>query len=148
MEDSLQHYMVIDDDKTNNLICSLIIKKFNKNANVELYLDPEKALTAIAVDFSNEMNPKPIILFLDINMPNMSGFEFLDEFLKLDTEIHQYFSIYMLSSAIEDFQVEAKKYPIVQGFLSKPLKISHLETIWNKQSRVIAVKAEKIGYKD
>ena len=61
----------------------------------------------------------------------MTGFEFLDEFNKFDKDIQQQFAIYMLSSSIEDFDSEAKKYPFVAGFLSKPLKIRHLEKISN-----------------
>ena len=65
-------------------------------------------------------------------MPAMSGFEFLDEFKKFDIEVQQQFVIYMLSSSIEDFNSQAKKYPIVADFLSKPLKSSHLEKILNR----------------
>lgn len=44
-------------------------------------------------------------------------------------EIKNQIVVYMLSSSVEDFNNQAKKYPFVAGFLSKPLKISHLENI-------------------
>jgi len=126
------HYLVVDDDSTNNLICDFTIRKFDKNAIINLYLEPEKALIYIKLTYSGINEPFPTVLFLDVNMPTMSGFEFLDEFRKFDPEVKNQFVVYMLSSSIEDFKIQAKKYPFVAGFLSKPLKISHLETIFKR----------------
>ena len=129
---SSQHYLVVDDDKTNNLICDFTIRKFNKNATVDLYLIPEKALLSIEHKYSNTAGTIPTILFLDVNMPSMSGFEFLDEFKKFNAHVRDQFTIYILSSSIEDYKEQAEQYPFVAGFLSKPLKISHLEEILNR----------------
>lgn len=129
MIDQPQHYLVVDDDSTNNLICDFTIRKFDKKAMVDLYLIPEKALLDIELKYSKTDKPIPTILFLDVNMPTMTGFEFLDEFIKFSEEIRNQITIYILSSSIEDFSSQAKKYPFVSGFLSKPLKISHLENI-------------------
>lgn len=130
MISSPQHYMVVDDDSTNNLICEFTIRKFNRNAIVSSHLEPEKALLYIEEDYIGLEKPKPTIMFLDVNMPGMSGFEFLDEFIKFDEGIQKQFTIYILSSSIEDFNYQAKKYPFVAGFLTKPLRIPHLEEIW------------------
>lgn len=128
---SLQ-YLVVDDDSTNNLICDFTIRKFDKDAIINLYLEPEKALIYIKHTYSGISEPLPTVLFLDVNMPTMSGFEFLEEFRKFDPEVKNQFVIYMLSSSIEDFKIQAKKYPFVAGFLSKPLKFSHLENIFKR----------------
>lgn len=126
---SPQHYLVVDDDSTNNLICDFTIRKFDKNAMVDLYLIPEKALLYIEDQYSKTEKPIATILFLDVNMPSMTGFEFLDEFKKFDEEVQNQFTIYILSSSIEDFNIQATQYPIVKAFLSKPLKVSCLEEI-------------------
>ena len=132
MKGQPQHYLVVDDDSTNNLICNFTIRKFDKDAKIELYLDPDLALAYIKNNYSKTGNILSTILFLDVNMPTMTGFEFLDEFKKFDSEIQDQFTVFMLSSSIEDFDSHAKKYPIVAGFLSKPLKVSHLEEIFEK----------------
>ena len=124
-----RHYLVVDDDSTNNLICDFTIRRFDRNARVDLYLEPEKALMHIKQNYPCAGNSLPTVLFLDVNMPTMSGFEFLEEFKKFAPEVQQQFEIYMLSSSIEDFHSEAKKYPFIAGFLSKPLKMQHLEKI-------------------
>ena len=64
-------------------------------------------------------------------MPTMSGWEFLDEFLKFNEGVRNQFNIYMLSSSIEDFKEEAEIYSAIKGFISKPLKMNKLEEIKN-----------------
>ncbi len=126
-----QNYLIVDDDRTNNLICDYTIQSFDKDARIELFLDPHKALTYIAKKYLNGVGSIPTILFLDVNMPTMTGFEFLDEFKKFGEEVQDQFTIYILSSSIEDFKMQATKYPFVAGFLSKPLKVSYLKKIKN-----------------
>ena len=137
----MQRYIVIDDDSTSNLICEFTIKKFDKDAGVDIYEQPERALESITKEFLVDEEAYPVILFLDVNMPTMSGFEFLDEFKKLPTQIMNLFTIFMLTSSIEDFAKEKKLYPFVSGFLSKPLKISDLQ-------RIAAVHEERLEIKD
>ena len=136
MIDGIQHYLVVDDDSTSNLICKLIIQKFNGKAIIASYLRPEEALEYINEKYSNTEKPIPTILFLDVNMPTMTGFEFLDVFLKFSTEIQQQFTVYILSSSMEDFSSQEKKYPFIADFLSKPLMISHLKEIHYQKLKV------------
>lgn len=122
------HYLVVDDDSTSNLICDFIIKRFNSEAVIHLFTSPEEAL-----QFMRDQNYTPetgiTILFLDINMPTMSGFEFLEKFKKLKKEIRTQYQIYMLTSSIEDFSSRVEEFPMVKGFLSKPINLSYLEEI-------------------
>lgn len=123
--EKLQRYIVVDDDKTNNLICEHIIKIWDPKANIRLYLDPQLALNDIAED--NHNVGVDTVLFLDVNMPTMSGWEFLDVFRKIDEDRRKSYRIFILTSSIEDFSKEAEEYPFVSGFLSKPLKKEDLE---------------------
>lgn len=125
MRNLQQHYLVVDDDSTNNLICDFTIRKFDKSAKIDVYLEPEKALEFIAKKYTATGKKIHTILFLDVNMPTMSGFEFLDEFKKFDIEIRNQFNIYILSSSIEDFNMQARQYPMVKDFYPNLLK-SHI----------------------
>lgn len=120
-------FMLVDDDETNNLICRLTIKNKISPDNIHVFSKPEKGLEFIKS--YPVIGKKPIILFLDVNMPTMTGWEFLEVFQNLDHEIQQNFHIYILSSSIQDFKTEAETFPFVQGFLSKPLKAKTLEQI-------------------
>lgn len=125
--EKMQRYIVVDDDRTNNLICDHVIRSWDPQAEVELYQDPEEALKKIAEDAENV--GIPAVLFLDVNMPAMSGWEFLDVFETFPEEIRNSFTVYILTSSIEDFDDEAKRYPFVSGFLSKPLRKHHLDKV-------------------
>lgn len=123
-----QRYIVVDDDRTNNIICEHVLRNWDSKASVELYLQPEEALRKIREDKQNF--GISTVLFLDVNMPTMSGWEFLDVFKTFNEDVREQFAIYILTSSIEDFNREAEKYPFVSGFLSKPLKKKDLEEIY------------------
>ena len=122
-----KNFIVVDDDRTNNLICEYTIKKFNNTAEIKAFTDPREALQFIAKEQNYDGNAT--ILFLDINMPIMSGFEFIEEFRILRKDVTERYHIYMLSSSIKDFSSRAENFPMVKTFLSKPLKLSHLQDI-------------------
>ncbi|AVR45110.1 hypothetical protein C7S20_07405 [Christiangramia fulva] len=122
----LYRYLVIDDDSTSNLICDFTIQRFDKEAERSLFTSPEEALDHIR---HQKLDAGLTVLFLDVNMPTMSGFEFLREFDKFDENIKNQYRIYMLTSSIEDYSSQAKKFSMVIGFLSKPMKITYLEEI-------------------
>ncbi|MCU0439279.1 MAG: response regulator [Raineya sp.] len=107
-------YLVIDDDKINNLVCESVIKKVQESNHVMSFLRAEEALNYL----SSGNNNHPDIIFLDINMPEMDGWEFLERFLPIRKN-HTY--IFMLSSSINqaDFD-KAKKYTEVLDYVVKP----------------------------
>ncbi|MDR9457644.1 MAG: response regulator [Salegentibacter sp.] len=119
-------YLIVDDDKTSNLICDFIIQRFDKEAQRSLFTSPEEALDFI----SKKGNIDCVtVLLLDINMPTMTGFEFLREFDKLKREIKDQCKVYMLTSSIEDFSSKAEEFPMVIKYFSKPLKPIYLDQI-------------------
>lgn len=125
-----ERYIVVDDDVTNNLICEFNIKSFDSKVDIELYTKPELALESIK-EYEKTFRYNHTILFLDLNMPTMTGWEFLEAFQNICENIREHFSIYVLTSSIEDFDKEAANFPFVQGFYSKPLSKNYLEEILN-----------------
>ncbi|WP_223266506.1 response regulator [Gelidibacter gilvus] len=126
------NYMVVDDDPTNNLICRLMIKKFDPDAEIKLFSKPEEGL-----HFIENYVGSLTVLFLDINMPTLSGWEFLDNFIEFRSEIKNKFEIYILTSAIQSFQKEKELYPFVKNILAKPLKEKYLLDIKNSIGNAI-----------
>lgn len=129
----MTNFIIVDDDNTSLLICTYTIHKFNPQAKVITFTEPEIALDKIAKGFGNYNEDIQTILFLDINMPTMTGWDFLDVFNNFDFKIKKRFLIYILSSSIEDFENKAIKYPFVTGYLSKPLKLHYLQDICSSQ---------------
>ena len=101
---SPKRIMIIDDDATSNMICKMIIKKVLPDIEVTDILHPQRGMDYIKDNFKE--NSLPICLLLDINMPDWSGWDFLDHFIELPDYIKNKFTIYMLSSSVnkEDLQ--------------------------------------------
>ena len=129
-----QKILVIDDDPINNMLCTYLIKKTIKNSEIYCFEQPLEGLEHLIAQYSGDYIPPPTLLFLDINMPEMDGWEFLDEFKKMESLIHTKFKIYILSSSINPADIEKAKINIfVKGFLSKPLNERILLEIMDNQ---------------
>ena len=116
------HVWFIDDDAINNMLSERMIKKHFPKIKSNSFLNATEAhelLKETNIEF-------PDAIFLDINMPVMNGWDFLEVFEKLDLEI----PIYMLTSSIDPKdQEKAHKYSSVKDFISKPLKEDRLKMI-------------------
>jgi CheY-like chemotaxis protein len=105
--------MLVDDDITNNIITKKLLLKYDSSFIVQEYKSAVEALDALKSGAF-----KPSLIFLDINMPDMNGWTFLDKFTALRISLN----IYMLTSSVDVLDIErAKTSSYLQGFISKPL---------------------------
>lgn len=116
--------ILVDDDPINNLINKRLISKMKVSEKVEEFLEAEKALEKL----SNLSIQENALILLDINMPVMNGWDFLNHYL--ESLAHRPDKIVMLSSSI-DFQdrVKANSYACVKGFIEKPLTPEKFQSI-------------------
>ncbi|MCF0048494.1 response regulator [Dyadobacter sp. LJ53] len=113
-------FIVVDDDPINNMVCKYVITNFAPAAGIQLFTDPAKALQFIQND--HEADNQETVLFLDINMPVMSGWEFLDAYSSFEDKLHSQIKIIILSSSIDPEDIEqARNHPLVSGYFPKPL---------------------------
>ncbi|MEO6675139.1 MAG: response regulator [Ginsengibacter sp.] len=118
---AVRNYILVDDDPNNNIISNIMLEMVLGKVNVTTFEVPEAALSYIQNDFSKILIPS--ILFLDINMPTLSGWEFLDEYKNFDEIIRNQISVYMLSSSVDQRDKErADANSIIKGFFTKPLE--------------------------
>ncbi|ESU26213.1 hypothetical protein FLJC2902T_26930 [Flavobacterium limnosediminis JC2902] len=127
--DKKYRFIVIDDEPLNNFICKHQIARVFPDANVITFTEPETGLKYITNNLSEPFSGKTI-LFLDINMPTMSGWEFMAEFEKTSTVSKQQLVIYILSSSVnpEDL-ANSQANPNIKDFIEKPLTIEVLESL-------------------
>jgi len=129
MKGKKNNFIIIDDDPINNMVCEQIILEALPSADVQIFTRPEAAIA-----YMLSLNPEPgagtTILFLDINMPEISGWEVLDEFNGFPSAIKKHFEIYMLSSSVDPHDKQkAAEYPVVLGYIEKPLTITQVQAI-------------------
>ena len=127
MNNSIKKFLLIDDDPLNNYLTKRVIKKVFQDAEIIEFKEPEIALTHLENNYLNNIVNEKIIVFLDINMPTMSGWEFLLKFEKYNETIKNQFDIFMFSSSINPADINrAKQDPMVIDFIEKPLEIEKL----------------------
>ena len=119
---SLKTIWVVDDDPIYQIIVNKIIKKSELFSSVSSFTNGKDALDALKKTLENNEMP-PNIILLDINMPIMDGWEFMEEMVLLKSKIR----IYIVSSSIafED-KSKAKNYTEIIAYLSKPITANDL----------------------
>ena len=122
MKTLIKQFLIVDDDPQNNSLSRMAIRKVLGNVPVKDFEVPETGLEYIGKDFETGSSDEKTVLLLDINMPTMTGWEFLEEFDKLNENIKMQFQIYMLSSSVDPSDIErATSNPLVTDFIEKPL---------------------------
>ena len=122
--------LLIDDDQIFNFISSEMIAETDPDIRIITYLSSPEALLYLK-DLLDRHEPLPDILFLDIRMPEMTGFELLDR-LKTEYPLEKIkqMRIFMLTSSLdENDNQKAADSPLVEGYLGKPLDIVELVQI-------------------
>lgn len=118
-----QLVVIIDDDRLNNLVCRKLIEIVGNGATPTVidFTDPTRGLGYVRSCCST-LHSDRAILFLDLNMPVMSGWNFLDEFDKLDEHCKAAFTIFIITSSVDpNDRRRAAKDPNVAGLIVKPL---------------------------
>lgn len=127
-----QSICIIDDDEIYKFFVKKILKIKNLAEDVVTFPDGEEAYNYIKENVENPEN-LPDIIFLDINMPIMDGFQFMEVYTKLKTNINKKITIYMITSSIDPIDLErSKKFSEISDFVTKPLSAEVLEKIINK----------------
>ncbi|EIA07347.1 response regulator [Flavobacterium frigoris] len=117
---------VIDDDPIYQILIDKIINRSGKFSSFSSFKNGKDAIDSLANSLKKK-DSLPDLILLDINMPVMNGWEFMDAFSLLKPEISNQINIYIVSSSIaaED-KNKSKTYSEILGYLSKPVSINDL----------------------
>ena len=125
-------FIVIDDDPVSNLICKLTLEMVLGKVEVKTFTNPEEGLRYIELEYSGK-GEKTAALLLDINMPVMTGWEFLERFDNLNKNIKNSIVVYILSSSV-DPRDKDRSYSNknVKNYIVKPLTPGVIESLTEK----------------
>jgi CheY-like chemotaxis protein len=124
--DQIKTVLLIDDDPVNNIVNTRIIERY-MTTKVKVYDEAGEAFRQLSHWPDAEF---PEIIFLDINMPEMNGWDFLEAMQVLPYHVWDKCRIVMLSSSIDSADIKkARTYPMVEDFISKPLTPDKLNRI-------------------
>ena len=120
---------IIDDDEIYLFSVKKVLESNNLCDKVLEFRNGYEALTFLT-EYQNDHLNLPDVIFLDLNMPVMNGWEFLEEFKKIRPAISKDISLYVVSSSVDRTDVEkAKASPAVNDYVTKPVTAAQLQSL-------------------
>jgi CheY-like chemotaxis protein len=128
-------FMVIDDSELDCFVTQKFLERTNRSLIIKTFQHAQRALEIIQKDF-DENNLVPTIIFLDLQMPFMNGFKFVEEFEKFPPEIQKNYKIIILtilSSSTNPVDIHRiLTYDAVNSIVEKPLTKEKLVLLLNQ----------------
>jgi len=120
----IQKILLVDDDPIQNLINTKLLKRLEISEEIQVAVNGKAAFDS----YLNNEEELPELIFLDINMPIMNGWEFL-EMLNRKSK-NNLPIIYMLTSSISPDDIKkSEDHPMVTNYITKPLSLAKLQSI-------------------
>lgn len=114
----MKHIALVDDDEVINMVHSEVIKRIVDDVQLEVFQSGTQLLEYLKSGNEQFLD----VIFLDIRMPEMDGFEVLEKLESLESKISKDTKVYVLSSTLDDRDLSrAKSNPLVTDFIGKPL---------------------------
>ncbi|MCB0494429.1 MAG: response regulator [Cyclobacteriaceae bacterium] len=113
---------IIDDDDVYQYTVTRALKSDSLAKKILVFSDGEEALDFM-IDNIASNDSLPDVIFLDINMPIMDGWQFLEEYVKLKPRVGKQITIYMVTSSVDPVDVDrAAKFSEISDYLVKPIQ--------------------------
>jgi CheY-like chemotaxis protein len=122
VKDDSMHYVVIDDDSINNMVCKAAIKSATGGKIASCFNNPVEALRYFENEYLAIHKGRRTTVFLDLNMPEMSGWEWLEKYNDIPENIKSNITVYILSSSVNPTDIDrARSNRLVKDYIIKPL---------------------------
>lgn len=118
---------VVDDDEVYIMGIKRLIRRTDIINDIQFFENGKLALNAL-LENKDDIDALPTVILLDINMPIMDGWEFLEKYKSIRDELAKHIIIYMVSSSINPRDIErAKEYSDVMEYLEKPVTLEEIQ---------------------
>ena len=127
----LNTVLLVDDDETTNYLNHRLLSRMEIASDIRVVTDGEEAIKYLRQAFAATTDhPRPELIFVDIKMSGMDGFEFLEEYQRLAADEKEGTVMLMLTSSASFYDLEKlKQFPDVRRHYSKPLTESDVREI-------------------
>lgn len=123
LKTKIQNVAIVDDEAISRNINYKILRTFFESEKINVFGDSEEGFNYVA-------NHKPDLLLLDLHMPNIDGYQFLQ---MLDAQCLN-INVILVSSSVDAEEIlRAKLFKNVRGFITKPLTVKKLERIFDQR---------------
>lgn len=132
MKNKLKTVLLIDDDENTNFYNEIIINQLGITEQIKTFQFANEALVYLTTKTEGSY-PQPEIIFLDINMPIMNGWQFMEKYKQLDDEQKGKIIVVMLTSSFNyDDKIKSEQINEIDTFLNKPLNQEMLSDLMKK----------------
>lgn len=112
---------IVDDDPIHQQIANIMIRRQGIGENVRTFSDAQEVLDHLRLHIRNP-EELPDLILLDLNMPVMDGWDFLNEYAGFYEQLAKEIGIFVLTSSIDDKdRKKVDTYSFIRGYLTKPL---------------------------
>ncbi|TYP70442.1 response regulator [Aquimarina intermedia] len=120
---------LVDDDIIHQFIIKKLVQQLHQQERLLIFSNGEEAINFIK-SVSNGVVKLPDLILLDLNMPIMDGWQFMDEFNSIAPDLKKDIKIYILSSSDNPDDIErAKEYERISDYLIKPINEQQLKEL-------------------
>ncbi len=126
--------MLIDDDEIFTYIIKKIIEESDIAEQITIFNNGRDAINYLS-EVAEEETLLPKVIFLDLNMPLLDGWGFLDEYIRLKPKMCKKINLYVITSSVSTYDHErSKQYSDITDFIVKPLAKEKFISIIKKMS--------------
>ncbi|MES2331647.1 MAG: response regulator [Bacteroidota bacterium] len=130
MPDAKHIVCLIDDDNIYQYTARVILESTGLAKSIQSFYNGSDALTYLKEPGNFVSETLPDVIFLDINMPIMDGWEFLEEYNKFSGNLPKPIAIYMVSSSVNSSDMQkSRSYKAVSDYLVKPVSRSKYQEL-------------------
>jgi CheY-like chemotaxis protein len=131
MSKKVQRAFIIDDDEVYIYAIKRLIKIQNLCDEVIVFTDGKQAVDYLE-EHQNDGTPMPDVIMIDVNMPVLDGWGFIDAFQKMDLNLSNKTKLFMVSSSIDPRDVKkAKEIQLIIKYIFKPITFDELKEVFS-----------------
>ena len=132
MPDTLNHIVLVDDNETTSFLNNRLLSRLGVARQVSTFMRADEALATLWGDSATPADV-PDLLFVDLKMPGLSGFDFLERFTSLPAEIQGRTVVAVLTTSMHSADTaRVAQYPNVE-YLTKPLTVVKMQKLLTKR---------------